>query len=176
MKTCQQKEIVDVSSKLKSLLTKFKRKGTSAFKEMNENEQRALINWSKVVTRQYTNLIDNELSNVKDIADLPYAKEDIKLAIKIMLPILISNGPQSMIKRLKLAYQELGSFQQIDNGDCKKTTKPTSSRITKASRKREKKPGNHNHCLEITISERKILFQEIKSYVDGLKYRIRKEN
>jgi len=120
MKNCLRKEIDNASSKPESLLKVFKSKGLSAFKNMNEKEQKAIINWSKKVIRQYTSLIDNDLSNIKDVADLPYPKEDIKFAIKMMLPIYISNGPPNMVKKLKLAYQELGSFQQIDLGDKKK--------------------------------------------------------
>jgi hypothetical protein len=88
MKTKLLKEIEDGSAKFEGLLKNFKSKGTSALKELSENELKALINWSKEVIRQYTNLIDNDLSNIKDIADLPYPKERIKLAIKMMLPRL----------------------------------------------------------------------------------------
>ena len=87
MKNYLRKEIDDVSNKLEKLLKDFKRKGLSAFKNMNEEEQKALISWSKNVTRQYTNLIGNDLSNIRDKKDLPYAREDIKFAIKLMLPI-----------------------------------------------------------------------------------------
>jgi hypothetical protein len=170
MKNCLRKEIDDGSSKLESLLRDFRRKGLIAFKDMNEKRQKAVINWSKNVIRQYTYLIANDLSNIKDIADLPYPKEDIKLAIKMMLPIYISNGPQSMIKKLKLAYQELGSFQQIDLGDNNEILSPATSKDTNATKKIRESLPNYDEYLEITISERKILFQEIDNYVEDLKY------
>jgi len=158
------------------VLKNYKSKGTSALKELRENELKAVINWSKEVIRQYTNLIDNDLSNIKDIADLPYSKERIKLAIKMMLPIFIPNGPQSMIKKLNLAYQELGSFQQIDTGDYGRITSPESSKDVKSSKKIHNNLSMYSKYLEITISERKILFQEIETYVSDLKYRIKHEN
>jgi hypothetical protein len=170
MKNYRTRHIVDLSNKLESRLKSFKRKGISAFKNLDEKEQKALFNWSKNVTRQYTKLIDNDLSNLKDIADLPYPKEDIKLAIKIMLPIYISNGPQSMIKKLKLAYQELATFQQIKKGDDKKIISPATSKNTDASITNRENLTSYNKYLDIAISKRKILFQEIDNYVEDLKH------
>jgi hypothetical protein len=176
MKTSLRNEIDDVFSKFESLLKNFKRKGLSAFNDMNEKEQKTVINWSNNVTRQYTNLIDNDLSNIKDLADLPYPKDDIKLAIKIILPIYISNGPPNMVKKLALAYQELGSFQQIDPGDNEAILNPKISKDTNSSKKLRKSLTIYDEYLEISISERKILFQEIENYIDDLKYMIQNEN
>lgn len=172
MKNCLRKEIDDASSKLESLLKDFKRRGLSAFKDMNEKEQKALVNWSKNVTQQYTFLIDNDLSNIKDQADLPYPKEGIKLAIKMMLPIYISNGLPNMVKKLKLAYQELGSFQQIAPGNNKRIQSPATSKDPNSSKKIRESLNIYDEYLEITVSEKKILFQEIEKYVDDLKYTI----
>jgi hypothetical protein len=174
MKTKLLIELEDGSAKNEGLLKYFKSKGTSALKDFSKSELKAVINWSKEVIRQYTNLIDNDLSNVKDMADLPYPKERIKLAIKMMLPIFIPNGPQSMIKKLKSAYQELGSFQQIDTDDYGRIMSPESSKNAKSSKKIHDNLNTYNKYLEITISERKILSQEIENYVNDLKYRIKK--
>ena len=172
MKSDLQKEMKNASSELKRFLKDFKTSGLAAFKKMNKEEQKRIIDWSTGVTRQYLILIDKDLSNIKDIADLPYPKEDIKLAIKMMLPIYISNGPPNMVKKLKLAYQELGSFQQIDLGDKKRILSPATFKDTIASKKIRENLTIYDEYLEITISERKILFQEIENYVDDLKYTI----
>jgi len=176
MKNYLRKEIDDRSGKIEGLLKKIKRQGTSAFKDMNEKEQKAVFNWSKDITRQYTSLIENDLSNVKNLADLPCPKDDIKMAIRVMLPIFISNGPQGMVKKLKLAYQELGSFQQIGTGDIKRIMTPATSKVISSSQKMRQNLNTYNQYLEVTISERKILFREIENYVDGLKYMIQNEN
>ena len=176
MENHRQKDIDDGFNKLEDLLKKFKRKGPSAYKEMNQKEQKAVFNWSKNITRQYTSLIENDLSNVKDLADLPCPKDDIRMAIKVMLPIFISNGPQGMVKKLKLAYQELGSFQQIDTGDFKRIMTPATSKDIGSPKKMRRNLHTYNEYLEVTISERKTLFQEIENYVDGLKYMISDEN
>ena len=170
MKNGLRTEIDDTTSKLEVLLKDFKRKGISAFKDLDAKEQKALINWSKKVTRKYTYLVDNDLSNVKDTEFLPYPKEDIKLAIKMLLPIYVSSGPQSMIKRLKLAYQELGSFQQIKPGDKKTILKPTSSKNNDTSKEVHDSLAIYDKYLEVTIAERKNLFQEIENYVENMKY------
>ena len=172
MKSYQQKEMKNASSELKRFLKDFKTSGLAAFKKINKEAQRRIIDWSTGVTRQYLILIDKDLANIKDIADLPYPKEDIKLAIKMMLPIYISNGPPNMVKKLKLAYQELGSFQQIDPGDNKRIQSPATSKDTNFSKKIPERVAIYDEYLEITISERKILFQEIEKYVDDLKYTI----
>jgi hypothetical protein len=176
MRNCLRKEIDDAFSEFESLLKDFKRKGLSAFNDMNEKEQKALISWTNDVTRQYNNLIDNDLSNIKDLADLPYPKEDIKLAIKIILPIYISNGPPNMVKKLKLAYQELGSFQQIDPDDKKRILRPKISKNTDSLKKGRKNLAIYDKYLEISILERKGLFQEIENYIDDLKDVIQNAN
>ena len=175
-KMTNEKKIDDAFSKFERLLKNFKRKGLSAFNNMNKKEQKALINWSNDVTRQYTNLIDYGLSNIRDIADLPYPKEDIKIAIKIILPIYISKGPPNMVKKLKLAYQELGGFQQIDPADKKRILRPKISKDTNSSKKVRKSLSIYDKYLEISISERKGLFHEIENYIDDLKYVIQNAN
>ncbi|MGD2186737.1 MAG: hypothetical protein PVI71_11450 [Desulfobacterales bacterium] len=174
MKNCLQNETDVAFSKLESLLKDFKRKGPSTLNDMNEKEQKAVISWSNNVTRQYTNLIDNDLSNVKDIEDLPYPKEDIKLAIKILLPIYISKGPLNMVKKIKLAYQELGSFQQFDPGDKTRIQRSKISKDTNSSKKIRENLTIYDEYLKLSISERKGLFQEIENYIDDLKYVIQK--
>jgi hypothetical protein len=176
MENCLPEELFDGSGKIKGLLKDFKGNGLSAFKKMDEKDQRAVINWSKEVARQYTTLIDNDPSNIKDISDLPFPKEDIKLAIKIMLPVYLSIGPKSMIKRLKLAYQELASFQQIDKGDYNRIMSPEASKENDDSITKRENLNIYNKYLEITITKRKILFQEIENYVEDLKYAIKNEN
>lgn len=170
MKNCLPKEIDDTSSKLEYLLKDLRRKGISAFKDLKTKEQKAVIDWSKVVTREYFHLVDNNLSNVKDIADLPYPKEDIKLALKMILPIYVSSGPRSMIKRLKLAYQELGAFQQINTSDKETILDPTVDRNTDNSKKMRDRLALYDKYLKVTIAERKILVQEIGNYVENMKY------
>jgi hypothetical protein len=75
-----------------------------------------------------------------------------------------------------LAYQELGSFQQIDTGDLKRIMTPATSKDIGSPKKMRRNLHTYNEYLEVTISERKILFQEIENYVDGLKYMISDEN
>jgi hypothetical protein len=170
MKNCPGEKIVDTTRKLEVLLNNFKRKGISAFKDLQTKDQKALINWSEKITREYTNLVDNDLSNVKDITALPHPKDDIKIALKIILPVYISGGPPRMIKRLKLAYQELGSFQQINPGDKKTILNPTAIKDADSSTKISDCLATYDRYLEIAISERKILFQEIENYIEDVKY------
>jgi hypothetical protein len=177
MKSSEKNELPVDSAfcKTNRLLNNFKIRGLAAFQEMNKDERKLIIDWSKNVTRQYINLIDTDPSNIRTIADLPYTKEDIKLAIKIMLSIYISSGPPKMVKQLKLGYQELGSFLDIDPDNYKIVQSLATSKDTNSSKMTLEGTTLFDKYMELAISERKILLQEIENYVNSLKNIIQDE-
>jgi tRNA(Ser,Leu) C12 N-acetylase TAN1 len=93
-----------------------------------------------------------------------------------MLSIYISNGPPKMIKQLKLAYQELGSFLEIDPDNYETILSLATSKDPNSSKMKLESTMLFNKYMELTISERKILFQEIENYVNSLKNIIQNEN
>jgi hypothetical protein len=146
----------------------LKNKGILAFKQMTDDEQKKIWNWSKEVIQQYRTVLEADPSNIRNIDDLPFPKEDIKLAIKLSLPLYLSKDMRSVVKVLKTAYKDLGTFQFIDDADSKKLW----SRVDPKRRASKQNIGTTNPLYdkyaEVIISEQKALFQEINDFVTDL--------
>ena len=146
----------------------LKNKGILAFKQMTDDEQKKIWNWSKEVIQQYRTVLEADPSNIRNIDDLPFPKEDIKLAIKVSLPLYLSKDMRSVVKVLKTAYKDLGTFQFIDDADSKKLW----SRVDPKRRASKQNIGTTNPLYdkfaEVIISEQKALFQEINDFVTDL--------
>jgi hypothetical protein len=154
-----------ISSKL---MADLKNKGILAFRQMTDDEQKKVWNWSKEVIQQYRTVHEADPSNIRNIDDLPFPKEDIKLAIKLSLPLYLSKDMQRVVKILKTAYKDIGTFQFIDDADKKELR----SRVH-PKRRASAKNGANPHPLydkyaEVIISEQKALFQEINDFITDL--------
>jgi hypothetical protein len=154
-----------ISSKL---LADLKNMGIVAFKQMTEDEQKKVWNWSKEVVQQYRSVLEADPANIRNIEDLPFPKEDIKLAIKLSLPLYISKDLQSVIKMLKTAYKDIGTFQFINDGD-KKVLQSRSDPKRRASSQNNGSPYPlSDKYTELIISEQKALLQEVNDFVTDL--------
>jgi len=156
-----------------SLLANLKNMGILAFKQMTDAEQKTVWKWSKEVIRRYRSVLEAHPGNIRDVEDLPFPKEDIKLAIKLSLPLYISKDMHSMVKMLKTAYKEIGTFQIIDDiGKKKLPSKADSKRKSSSQNNRTAYPLTDKYT-EITVSEKKALLQEINDFVTDLESTMR---
>jgi hypothetical protein len=154
-----------ISSKL---MADLKNKGILAFRQMTDDEQKKVWNWSREVIQQYRTALEANPSNIRNIEDLPFPKEDIKLAIKLSLPLYLSKDMQSVVKMLKTAYKDIGTFQFIDDADKKEVR----SRLAQKRRISAHNDGTiypmFDKYAEVIISEQKALFQEINDFITDL--------
>ena len=150
------------------LMADLKNKGILAFKQMTDDEQKKVWNWSKEVVQQYRTVHEADPSNIRNIDDLPFPKEDIKLAIKLSLPLYLSKDMQSVVKMLKTAYKDIGTFQFIDDADKKELL----SRVDPKRRASAQNNGNpyplYDKYAEVIISEQKALLQEINDFITDM--------
>jgi len=154
-----------ISSKL---LANLKNMGIVAFKQMTEDEQKKVWNWSKEVIQQYRSVLEADPGNIRNIEDLPFPKEDIKLAIKLSLPLYISKDMQSVIKMLKTAYKDIGTFQFIDDGDKKVLQSRSDPKRRASSQNTGSTYPLSDKYTELIISEQKALLQEVNDFVTDL--------
>ena len=156
-----------------SLLANLKNMGILAFKQMTDAEQKTVWKWSKEVIRRYRSVLEAHPGNIRDVEDLPFPKEDIKLAIKLSLPLYISKDMQSMVKMLKTSYKEIGTFQIIDDSDKKRLpSRENSDRRSPSQNNRKVYPVTDKYT-EIAVSEKKALLQEINDFVTDLESTMR---
>ena len=150
------------------LMADLKNKGILAFKQMTDDEQKKVWNWSKEVVQQYRTVHEADPSNIRNIDDLPFPKEDIKLAIKLSLPLYISKDMQSVIKMLKTAYKDIGTFQFINDGDKKVLQSRSDPKRRASSQNNGSTYPLSDKYTELIVSEQKALLQEVNDFVTEL--------
>ena len=154
-----------ISSKL---MADLKNKGILAFKQMTDDDQKRVWNWSKEVIQRYRSVLEADPGNIRNIGELPFPKEDIKLAIKLSLPLYLSKDMQSVVKKLKTAYKDLGTFQFIDDTDKKELL----SRVNPMRRASAPNGGAtyplYDKYAEVIISEQKALLHDINNFITDL--------
>jgi hypothetical protein len=150
------------------LLANLKNKGILAFKQMTDEEQKLVWKWSKEVIRQYLSKLETNPGNIRTVENLPFPKEDIKLAIKLSLPLYLTKDMQNMVKKLKTAYKELGTFQRIDESDKKEWLSRSDAKDRTSSHNHIPPYALSDKYTEISVSEKKALLREINDFVNDL--------
>ena len=154
-----------ISSKL---MADLKNSGIVAFKQMSDDEQKRVWNWSKEVIKEYRSVLEAHPSNIRNIEDLPFPKEDIQLAIKLSLPLYLSKDMQSVVKLLKNAYREIGTFQSIKDIDKKKLLSRKNLKRRESSRDNKTIYALPHKYMALAITEQKVLLQDINDFVTDL--------
>jgi len=162
-----------ISSKL---MADLKNRGIEAFKQMTDDEQKRVWNWSKEIIRQYRSALEAYPANIRDIEDLPFPKDDIKLAIKLSLPLYLSKDMQSMVKMLKTAYREIGTFQLLDDVLNKELLARADLKRRASSQSNKTIYPLSDKYTELAVSEQKALLQEINDFVTDLESIMRDNN
>ncbi|MDH3838452.1 MAG: hypothetical protein OET57_17020, partial [Desulfobacteraceae bacterium] len=109
------------SSEIEALLNKLRKTGTTAILSMNKKAQITMSNWAYNLVDQYDATLKNNPVKLKDTAELPCSKMDLKLAIKLlMLASVEKRLDDNAIVNLKDKFVSLGSFQSIDQEDIVK--------------------------------------------------------
>jgi len=150
------------------LLADLKNKGILAFKQMTDDEQKLVWKWCKEVIRQYRNILEADPSNIRNVESLPFPKEDIKLAIRLSLPLYISKDIQSMVRMLKTAYKEIGAFQTIEPQNKKRMSSISAGKGKLTSQQYQDALQSYDKYMELVVSEKKGLLQEINAFITEL--------
>jgi hypothetical protein len=152
-----------ISSKI---MADLKNKGILVFKQLTDDEQKMVWKWSKEVIRQYRNVLEADPSNIRRIENLPFAKDDIKLAIKLSLPLYISKDMQSMVRILRTAYKETGAFQSIDPKVVeRRATVSAAQEAPSIEEQSQNELRYEDRLMELVVSEKKALLQEINDLI-----------
>ena len=110
--------------------------------EMTQTEQVQVVNWAQDIFNQYRTVIDEHPEKIKKSSDLHFPKEEIRIAIKTLLPAYLDPASKNMLQELKEKYVALGSFQESDQTE--------------------------DEVMELVISEQKVLLDDINLYIMDL--------
>jgi hypothetical protein len=147
------------------LIAGLRNDGIAAFKQLAVDEEKLVWKWCKEVIKRYRRVLDADPKNIKDAKSLPFSKEDIKLAITLVLPLYISKDMQSTVKMLRTAYKELGAFQAIDPEDKEWVSSTTEKTDQVSSKQNQAALRAHGKYMKLVVSEKKALVQEINRFV-----------
>jgi hypothetical protein len=152
----------------------FRQKGLSTLSDMNKGEQTIFVNWAQNIVDRYGALLQANPAKIKNVADLPCPKEDLKIAIKVLLPAYLAKGSGDTVDLLKDRYVRLGAFQEISQED-KETILKESDQIDQKSESTDTSLFSiYQKFMQVIISEQNILLEDINTFVDDLK--IQKED
>lgn len=156
------------TSALNNLLNRLREKGPSVISSMRKSDIKIIAKWSYDVFNEYTTVLEGLQMKIKSSTELPCPKQDIKLAIKILLPTYLSKGSDDMVGLLKDSFVRLSAFQEINTED-KET-------IIREFHEIEKENGTTNRMLfpnyykyiDLMVAEQNALVEDIKIYIEDL--------
>ena len=153
---------------IEAFIKDFRHKGISALANLQKNEQALIVNWAQDVVDQYGSFLMEYPMKIKNLDDSPFPKENIKIAIKTLLPAYLAKGSDDIVNLLKDRYVRLSAFQEISQED-KETIIRESNEIDQKSESADTSlfPTYHKY-IQIIISEQKILLEEIDTFIDDL--------
>lgn len=157
----------------------FRRKGLSILSGMSKDEQTLFVNWAQNIVDRYGVLLQENPAQLKNVADLPCPKEDLKVAIKVLLPAYLAKGSDDTVDLLKDRYTRLCAFQEISAEDKETIIKISDemdrNRSPEASQKGQPAETSffsaYQKYMQIILSEQKILLEDINSYISDLQIR-----
>ncbi len=158
------------SSEVEALLNKLRKTGITAILTMNKKAQITVLNWAHNLVNQYDATLKNNPVKLKDTAELPCSKMDVKLAIKLlMLASVEKRLDDNTVVNLKDKFVSLGSFQSIDQEDIVKLINYISDIQKKSMDADTPSFSELNKYMNLIISEQKALLDEINSFIEDIR-------
>jgi hypothetical protein len=152
----------------------FRQNGLSILSDMRKDEQTIFVNWAQNIVDRYGSLLQVNPAKIKNVADLPCPKEDLKIAIKVLLPAYLAKGSGDTVDLLKDRYVRLGAFQEISQEDKDAIIKEFDEIDQKSESTDTSLFSTYQKYMQIVISEQNILLEDINTFVDDLQ--IQKED
>jgi hypothetical protein len=159
---------------IEDYLKGFKQKGLVILSDMSKEEQAVFVNWAQNVVDRYGSLLLENPSKIKNVADLPCPKEDLKVAIKVLLPAYLAKGSDDVVELLKDRYVRVGAFQEISQEDKDAIIKESDDIDQKSDSVDTSLFSTYQKYMQVIISEQNILLEDINTFVDDLQ--IQKED
>jgi hypothetical protein len=146
----------------------FRKKGMAAIVGLNQGKQTYIVNWAQDMVDYYGSILQDYPAKVKDIAELPCPREDLKIAIKVLLPAYMAKGSDEIVDLLKDRYVRLSAFQAIKRED-KEAIKKESIKIDQQSGSTDSPLyPTYQKYMQIIISEQTIFHEDITTFIDDL--------
>jgi hypothetical protein len=158
----------NISSKIENLLNEIKEKEIFALAHMSEESKVLITKWAQHITDQYIAVLEKHPEKIKNIADLPASKDEVKIAIKILLTAYFIKKSDKKVDILKDYYIGIGSFQSIDLEDKEKITEEANSTEQKLENSFTSFFSDYPKYMEVIISEQDALLKDLNNFINDL--------
>jgi len=146
----------------------FRKKNLSILSDMTKDEQTFFVSWAQNIVDRYGYLLPENPSKLKNVADLPCSKEDLKIAIKLLLPAYLAKNSDDTADLLKDMYVSLGAFQEISPADTETILVEIDGIDAKSESTDTSLFSTYQNYMQIVVSEQKILVDEINAFISDL--------
>ena len=153
------------SLNIEDLLDEIKDKGIFALAQMREENQVIITKWAQEIFDRYESVLENQPTKIKNIVELPASKQEVKMAIKILLTAYVLKESDEKVDCLKDRYISIGAFQNIDLEDREKIFYEVSNIEEELeSDYASVFPEYHKH-IEVIISEQNVLLDDVNNFI-----------
>jgi hypothetical protein len=154
--------------KIQDLLDEIKDKGFLILAHLSEENQVMITHWAQDIFDRYESVLKNQPSKIKNIVELPASKQELKMAVKILLTAYVLKESYEIVDKLKDRYISIGAFQKIDLEDGEKK----SYEVNNFEKELESDyasvfPEYHKH-IEVIISEQNVLLDDVNNFINDL--------
>jgi hypothetical protein len=165
-KHCSNKK--KIQSKIEKLLNEIKDKGIFAFAGMSEENQVIITKWAYEISDRYVSVLKKHPTKIKDIAELPASKQEVKMAIKILLTAPVVKKSDEIVDTLKDRFVSIGAFQDIDQDDKEKMFEQDNKIETELEYTSSSEFSKYHKYLEVIISEQNALLDDVNNFINDL--------
>jgi len=156
---------------ISNYIKEFRQKGLSILSGMSKDEQTILVNWAQDIVDRYGSSLQENPAKIKNVADLPCPKADLKIAIKVLLPAYLAKESDDIVDLLKDRYARLSAFQEISREDKETIFKICDETGQKSESTDSSFYSAYQKYMQLIVSEDKILLDDIEAYIYDLQIR-----
>ena len=156
---------------IEDFIKDFRNYNMAAIANLDEARQTIIVNWAQDLVDLYGSLLQDYSAKIKDAADLPCQREDLKIAIKVLLPAYLAKGSDDTVDLLKDRYIRLSAFQAIKREDKEKINQKSYDSDHKSEPTDSSLFSAYQKYMQIIISEQNVFLEEINTFINDLKAR-----
>jgi hypothetical protein len=156
---------------IEEFIKDFRNNKMAAIANLDEERQTIIANWAQDLVDLYGSLLQDYSAKIKDAADLPCQREDLKIAIKVLLPAYLAKGSDDTVDLLKDRYIRLSAFQAISREDKSKINKKSNDSDQESEPADSSLFSAYQKYMQIIISEQNVFLEEINTFINDLKAR-----
>ena len=157
-----------INSIIKTFLDEINDKGIFALARASDEKQIMITRWAKDIYDRFESVLKKHPSKIKHIDELPASKQDIKMAIKILLTAYVLKESDEMVDNLKNLYIRIGTFQNVDPKDKEKIFYNDNGTERELESDYAAVFPEYHKYMEVIISEQNVLLDDVNNFVDDL--------